>query len=137
MARSPRRCGSSWRRAVRGRGSCLPAARRSDFDPRGELFMTRCTFAVRTLAGIVALLVLSHASPSGTGRKFYNDDPMAREPESQNASAVEAWDIDLFYDLAENLFGHPGEPGPAGHARNVNTIDEVPDSSWFVNRILA
>lgn len=68
---------------------------------------------------------------------FYDDDPLVREPETQDASGVKEWDIDLFYDLAENLFGHPGDPGPAGRARNINTIDEVPDSSWFTNRIFA
>jgi len=95
------------------------------------------TSAIRIWSGIVALLIIAHASPSGNGRKFYDDDPLAREPESQNASAVAAWDINLFYDLAENLFGRPGDPGPAPHAGDANTIDEVPDSSWFTNRILA
>ncbi len=88
-------------------------------------------------SGIVAFLILAYASPSGNGRKFYDDDPLAREPESQNAAAVRAWDINLFYDLAENLFARPGDPAPAPHAGDVNTIDEVPDSSWFTNRILA
>jgi hypothetical protein len=92
---------------------------------------------IRALAGIAAFFLLTYASPSGNGRKFYDDDPLAREPETVNASGVQEWDIDLFYDLAENLFGRPGDPAPAGHARNVNTIDEVPDSSWFTNRILA
>ena len=51
--------------------------------------------------------------------------------------ASSEWEIDLFIDLATNLFGHPGDPTPDVRARNVNTIDEVPDSSWFTNRILA
>jgi len=84
--------------------------------------------------GAVALLT---ATPAGNGRKFYDDDPLAREPETENAAGVKPWDIDLFYDLAENLFAHPGDPAPAGRARNVNTIDEVPDSNWFTNRVLA
>ena len=46
------------------------------------------------------------------------------------------WKIDLFYDLLLNQFSRPGLPiGP--RAQNVNTIDEVPDSSWFTNRIVA
>jgi len=56
-----------------------------------------------------ALLVLS-ASPRGAAVKFYRDDPMQREPESQDASNVEKWDIDLFWDLAENMFANPGDP---------------------------
>jgi hypothetical protein len=98
--------------------------------------MTGVTTQLRALAGIAAALLLTHASLSGTGRKFYDDDPLVREPETQDASRAQAWDIDLVYDLAENLFGHPGDPAPAGRALNVNTIDEVADSSWFTNRIL-
>ncbi len=99
--------------------------------------MTRRTSAFSVLAGILAVLVIMHAAPSGNGRKFYDDDPLVREPESQDASAVAEWDIDLVYDLSLNLFGRPGDREPAGRAGNVNSIDEVPDSSWFTNRILA
>jgi hypothetical protein len=68
--------------------------------------------------------------------KFYSDDPIRTEPETQDASGVARWKIDLFYDLMLNQFATPGLPAgaPAG---NINTIDEVPDSSWFTNRILA
>jgi hypothetical protein len=99
--------------------------------------MKRRISAVRDVAGIILIIVvITQASSSGSGRKFYNDDPLAREPESQDASKVAEWDIDLVYDLALNLFSRPGEGGPARRAGNVNTIDEVPDSSWFTNRIL-
>ena len=40
-------------------------------------------------------------------------------------------------DLTVNLFGRPGDSTPNVRARNVNTVDEVPDSSWFTNRIVA
>jgi hypothetical protein len=99
--------------------------------------MKRRISAVRVLAGIILVLIVHQTSSSGTSRKFYNDDPLAREPESQDASKVAPWDIDLLYDLAENLFARPGDRGPSLRAGNVNTIDEVPDSSWFTNRILA
>jgi hypothetical protein len=83
------------------------------------------------------LIAMAAASPSGAGRKFYDDDPIVREPETQDASSVKAWEIDVFLDLATNLFARPGDPTPDVRARNLNTIDEVPDSSWFTNRILA
>jgi hypothetical protein len=87
-------------------------------------------------AGVFALW--NGATPvSGAGRKFYADDPIQREPETQDASKVQEWEIDLFWDLALNLFGRPGDPTPDVKARNINTADEVPDSSWFTNRILA
>jgi hypothetical protein len=73
----------------------------------------------------------------GDERRFFDDDPLTREPETQDASGAQAWTIDLFIDLATNLFARPGDPTPDVRARNVNTIDEVPDSNWFTNRILA
>ena len=53
-----------------------------------------------------------------------------------DASGAQPWDIDLFYDLAYNLFvtGRRAA-GDDVRAGNINTIDEVPDSSWFTNRI--
>ncbi len=78
---------------------------------------------------------LLSAAPRGAAPRFYGDDPIPREPETQDASRVQEWDIDLFWDLAENLFGRPGDPAPNVRAQNVNTVDEVPDSSWFTNRI--
>jgi hypothetical protein len=86
---------------------------------------------------IAACAWLSVAAPRGAVVKFYSDDPIGREPETQDASKVEEWDIDLFWDLSLNLFGDPGDPTPDVKAQNVNTIDEVPDSSWFTNRILS
>ena len=48
--------------------------------------MKRRISVVRVLAGIILVLVVNQASSAGTGRKFYNDDPLTREPESQDAS---------------------------------------------------
>ncbi|HEY7447159.1 MAG TPA: hypothetical protein VH702_03365 [Vicinamibacterales bacterium] len=97
----------------------------------------------RLACGLVALGIaltvfgIGGAAQSGAGRKFFSDDPLTREPETQDASKVEEWDIDLVLDLAINLFGRPGDPMPNVRAKNVNTIDEIPDSNWFTNRILA
>ncbi|HVH57437.1 MAG TPA: hypothetical protein VM791_14345 [Vicinamibacterales bacterium] len=90
-----------------------------------------------TILCVVSVMLAQSASPRGATPRFYRDDPMQREPESQDASQVQKWDIDLFWDLAENMFGHPGDPALNQRARNVNSIDEVPDSNWFTNRILA
>ena len=77
------------------------------------------------------------APVSGSNPRFYDDDPLGVEPETQNASAVKDRDIDLVSDVLLNLFTKPGDPTPDVRARDVNTIDEVPDSSWFTNRIYA
>ena len=82
------------------------------------------------------LLLVSRAVLEAAEPRFYDDDPIAVEPETQDASKVSPWKIDLMYDLMRNQFARPGEPA-GRRAQNINTIDEVPDSNWFTNRILA
>ena len=87
-------------------------------------------------AGVLALVVT--ATPVGLaqiGPKFYDDDPLLREPETQDASNVQERDNILAFDLLQNLFATPGDTRRI-RAQNVNTIDEVADSNWFTNRIL-
>ena len=66
--------------------------------------------------------------------RFYSDDPLTTDPESQDASKVQALKVSDQYDLVENSFLGAGEEADV-RAGNVNTIDEVPDSSWFTNRV--
>jgi len=88
-------------------------------------------------AAIVLLVLASLASPVGAQQpKFYDDDPIAREPNTLDASGALDRDINLMYDLARNLFAVPRNPTLV-RAQNINSIDEVPDSEWFTNRILA
>ncbi len=90
----------------------------------------------RRAAGLLAAVALAATVPAGTQQpRFFADDPIAVEPETQDASKVQPWDIDLAYDLA-HAYVVTGRSRPAGvRAGNLNTIDEVPDSSWFTNRI--
>ena len=67
---------------------------------------------------------------------YFPDDPIAVDPESEDASGVKGWDISDPYDFIENTFTKPGDRTPR-RALNVNTADEVPDSSWFTNRTAA
>ena len=69
------------------------------------------------------------------GPRFYDDDPIAREPESQSAAGAKPLDISLFYEYSYNLFVEARREPSNTRAGNVNTTDEVPDSSWFANRI--
>ena len=66
---------------------------------------------------------------------FYPDDPMKREPESQDASKAQPYQIGSLYEMTNNLFVTSGYKPSGTRAQNLNTIDEVPDSSWFTNRI--
>jgi hypothetical protein len=90
----------------------------------------------RILLSLVGVLWLG-SRIDGQAPKFFRDDPLQREPETQDASKVQEWDINLSADLLMNLFTKPGDPTTNQRARNINTADEVPDSSWFTNRIYA
>jgi hypothetical protein len=68
-----------------------------------------------------------------TAPVFYDDDPIARAADTQDASKVAPREISLVLDAMVNLFGRPGA-SVVRRAESVNTIDEVPDSSWFTNR---
>ena len=80
------------------------------------------------------VIALAAISSGAAGAKFYPDDPLWRDPESQDASAVRPTDLSEQYDFVENTFLGAGDE-TLKHAVNVNTVDEVPDSSWFINRI--
>ena len=86
---------------------------------------------------VLAMAALPTFAVRGAGPKFYRDDPLPREPETANASKVAPRDIDLIPDLLLHMFTKRGDPSPNVRAKDINTIDEVPDSSWFTNRIYA
>ncbi len=92
---------------------------------------SRETLVVPFLAFAIAGL----ASPSaGTEPKFYDDDPLWTEPVTQNVKSATDYEPDIAYTYMVNFFGHPGEPLLGQPAKNVNTVDEVPDGPFFVNR---
>jgi hypothetical protein len=88
-----------------------------------------------TLLGVIVAFIGLCPPVSTRAPHFYPDDPIAREPESQNASGAQPYEIGLLYEVAHNLFVTPNYKPSGTRALNVNTIDEVPDSSWFTNRI--
>ena len=55
--------------------------------------------------------------------------------DTQDASGVRPKTLNLVYDESRNLFGNPGDKDMNKRAQSINTIDEVPDSIWFTNRI--
>jgi hypothetical protein len=67
------------------------------------------------------------------GPKFFPDDPISREPDPIDASGVKPFAIHLSWDILSSLFLKEGTRS-IQPAQNVNTIGEVPDSSWFTNR---
>ena len=81
-------------------------------------------------------VALSSVVATGQRPKFYSDDPLARVVDTQDASNVQPKDVNLIYDEMRNLLGNPGDPTMNRRAMNINTIDEVSDSTWFTNRII-
>jgi hypothetical protein len=85
------------------------------------------------LAALLLAITLASHAISAQLPAYFPDDPIATDPETQDASKVASWAISDPYDFVQNTFFKPGDRTPR-RAVNVNTIDEVPDSSWFTNR---
>jgi hypothetical protein len=89
----------------------------------------------RRFAVLLAIVLVGATSASTGSRRFYDDDPISREPESRDASGAKPLGIGLLYEYTYNLFVVVNRQPSNTRAANVNTIDEVPDSGWFTNRI--
>ena len=77
--------------------------------------------------------------PRGAAREFTQSSALptpsrATTTPSPTQAVLPRVELAEGFDLLENQFGSPGDRTPM-RALNVNTIDEVPDSSWFTNRI--
>lgn len=83
---------------------------------------------------VAACLAMLAASGRAAGPVFFDDDPLWEEPITQDASAVARYEPDLVYQTLEGLFGNPGDPALGQRAKNINTVDEVPDGPFYVNR---
>src|SRR5262245_34452928 len=84
---------------------------------------------------LVAALGLCARAVSTARPHFYPDDPIAREPESHDASKAQSYRMGSLYEMSNNLFVTAGYKPSGTRAKSINTIDEVADSSWFTNRI--
>ena len=67
-----------------------------------------------------------------------HDEPMSKDPKHVSC-APRVYASPLAWDGVDNSIFRPlarvFAVDPAGEAPNVNSMDEVPDSSWFENRI--
>ena len=88
----------------------------------------------RMLAAAVATIVALGALVESAAPTYYPDDPLLVDPETRDAAGVSDREISDPYDFVENTFLKPGDRTEQ-RAVNVNTADEVPDSSWFTNRL--
>jgi len=90
---------------------------------------------VRLPVVLAAAIGMFATTATMQGPRFYADDPITREPASQDAAKAAAYDPSEMYELVTNLFVTSRYTPSGERAKNINTIDEVPDSSWFTNRV--
>ena len=125
----------------------------------GDIELVRLVTAIRpsqrlvaraTGVGLVAALAILLPSLAVAG-KFYPDDPLHKEPPPLGVEDASFRKLNDYVDLFQNMFAKPGGRQPtekeirkaqqAGQrlklipAQSANTLGEVPDSSWFTNRI--
>jgi len=70
---------------------------------------------------------------SASAEKFFQDDPVWKDRDQLPIAKPREIEISQIYDLSYNTFKNPDVKKDNG-AENVNTLGEVPDSSWFTNR---
>jgi hypothetical protein len=86
------------------------------------------------IAGVVGAFAVATIVSTQSPR-FYPDDPLWTDNDRvADASKAVPIEDSNGYDFLVNTLGQPGERRDV-RALNVNTVDEVPDSSWFTNRI--
>jgi hypothetical protein len=94
----------------------------------------RIRFVLFVLVSLPAAVYPQSASP----RKFYPDDPLLSAPPPLPVTSARARKVSDIYDIFLNTFGSPAErqpkAGPPIRALGVNTLGEVIDTAWYVDR---
>jgi hypothetical protein len=70
---------------------------------------------------------------NGEGQRFYPDDPIWIDNDMRDIPPVAKVDLSKTYEFLAETFGSTARS--FGPALNTNTLGEVPDSSWFTNRL--
>lgn len=84
--------------------------------------------------GVIAVVIVASLTVGAQTQRFFPDDPIWREPMTQDVKNAARYEPELAYQTIENLFWRPGDKVLGQRAKNVNTVDEVPDGPYFVNR---
>ena len=94
-------------------------------------------FPSRSVATVVLIMALSVGVMSGQqqhGPKFRPDDPIGIDDDrTVSVGQLQEWEDGDVHDFVRDSFFESGSTADI-LALNVNTLDEVPDSSWFTNR---
>ena len=86
---------------------------------------------------ILALALGATLLAPAQAQKFYPDDPIAAVPKPLPVEKAKPRKLNEYYDFFWNTFAEPGQSTPEGTpvaGGAINTLGEVPDSSWYTNR---
>src|SRR3954465_1008278 len=88
----------------------------------------------RILAVLILIVTLGPGVTPSFAQKFRSDDPIRVDDDSVAAARnVHRSQPSDYFDFLLNSFGHPGDRRSIP-ALNINTLGDVPNSSWFQNR---
>lgn len=98
--------------------------------------MTRASrlSSAAAIAGALGVATMATLFGTAASPKFLPDDPVWIERDSQDASEMTPVEPELFVEFAYNVITGRGVAANE-RAQNINTVDQVPDSSWFTNRL--
>ena len=93
--------------------------------------MVRLQQCVRKTLSFV-LVGLACQATAAIAQKYLPDDPISKVPEVESAQKAGVQTINAMYDFMYHSAKH--KTPPATSSLGINTLGEVPDSSWFTNR---
>ena len=93
--------------------------------------MVRLQQCVRKTLSCILVGVACHAV-AAVAQKYLPDDPISKVPEVGSAQNAGVQSINAIYDFMYHSAKY--KTPPATPSLGINTLGEVPDSSWFTNR---
>jgi hypothetical protein len=90
----------------------------------------------RLLSGLGLTLAIAGSLTAVSGAqspRFFDDDPLWIDRDTEDASRMKPLEVNLVVDLTYNMIKGRADVVPT-LAKDLNTVDEVADSSWFTNR---
>jgi hypothetical protein len=83
------------------------------------------------------LLLIAACAGEGLCLKFYDDDPLIREPQPRAVQKVAARKLSDYYDILKHTLATPGEKQIRGAwipAQGINTLGDPMEGAWWERR---